>query len=112
MTQGLPRSYRDPVWLDDLDPSGRETDSDYASLVQDVLHVLSEKLASNLADPTKGADVQGYLNGTTDDLAGLPSIIDTQLGEMTRVSSSKTTLAPETTEALTSRSRSSSRGQL
>jgi hypothetical protein len=92
MTQGLPRTYPEPRWTDDLDPSGAETASDYESLVQDVMHVLSESMGSNVADPQKGVGALDYLNGTSAQLASMPHTIDAQLGEMTRIASSHTTL--------------------
>ena len=93
MTQGLPHTYRTIRWADDMDASGAETASDYESLQQDVMHVIVEKLASNLADPTKGGDALSYLNGTSVQLGKLGSILDQQIGDMDRISNVQTTLA-------------------
>jgi hypothetical protein len=92
MTQPLPRTYQEPVWTDDLDPSGRETQSDLESLEQDVLHIIGEKLGSNMADKQKGAAALSYLNGNADDLAALPHVIDAQLAQVARISASHSTL--------------------
>ncbi len=94
MTQPLPKTYSEARWLNDLDPSGAETDSDLESLEQDVFHVIVQTLGSNVADPHKGVGALNYLSGPTTKLAGMPAIIDAQLKSMTRITSSKTTLAP------------------
>jgi phage baseplate assembly protein W len=95
MTTPLPKTYAEARWLDDLDPSGAETDSDLESLEQDVLHILSEALGSNIADPKSGVDAPSYLNGTLTRLRTMPGIIDAQLANVTRITSSKTTLTQQ-----------------
>lgn len=82
----------DAVCTDDLDPSGNETTSDAQGLAQDIYHILLETLGSNLDDPNRGIGTMGYLSGSTTALAGLPSIIDSQLRKDTRIQSSQTTL--------------------
>ncbi len=91
----LPKTYATVLWLDDLDLQGRDTASDLASLEQDVLHVLMQLRGSNIADPDKGLGVQTYLNGTSIQLQRLPSLIDTQLSQMSRVSGSRTVLTQD-----------------
>jgi hypothetical protein len=89
---GLRRSYQEARWGDDLDPTGAETDSDLESLEQDVVHILAQVLGSNLADPEKGVGAVNYLNGTTVQLEAMPAIIDSQLAEVSRITTSHTTL--------------------
>lgn len=91
MTQGLPLTYQEPKWTDDLDPAGRETQSDLESLEQDVLHIISERLASNLADPQKGAGAADMLSGDATVFAALPHVIDAQLALVSRITASHTT---------------------
>ena len=95
MTQGLVRSYQELRWTDDMDQSAAETASDLESLEQDVLHILGEVLASNLADPNSGCGVVGYLSGSSLQLGGLPAIIDAQLANVTRITASSTTLTQD-----------------
>jgi hypothetical protein len=92
MTLSLRRTYQELRWADDMDPSAAETASDLESLEQDVLHIISERLGSNLADPQSGVGAVDYLSGTSAELAGMPAIIDTQLANVSRIASSQTTL--------------------
>lgn len=89
---GQGHSYQELRWGDDMDPSAAETDTDLESLVQDVLHIIAEQLASNIADPDSGVGVVNYLSGTNVNLATLPGIIDAQLSNVSRISSSATTI--------------------
>jgi hypothetical protein len=91
MTQGLPRTYATARWLDDLDPNGAETASDLESLEQDCLHVLSEVLGSNLADPDGGVGLSEVLSGTTADMLAKVALIDPQLEADPRITSSLST---------------------
>lgn len=97
MTQPLPKTYAELRWLDDMDPQGAETASDLESLEQDVLHVLKERLASNLDDPNRGLGVEDYLGSTEDKLATLAHEIDTQLAEDSRLTSVQTTVTKDST---------------
>jgi hypothetical protein len=91
MTQALPRTYQELLWLDDLDPGARETASDLDSLEQDVLHIISEELGSNLDDPNRGVGAVGYLGGTAQMLQQLGPILDAQLADDPRITNSHTT---------------------
>jgi hypothetical protein len=95
MTQPLPRTYQEARWLDDLDPSGAETASDLESLQQDVLHIIEETLGSNLADPDKGIGAQNYLSGSAGQLLAMPSKIDEQLGHVSRITNSRTSVSQQ-----------------
>lgn len=89
----LPKTYSEVVWTDDLDPGARETATDLESLEQDVMHVIGERLGSNSADPQKGAGAFSYLNGDAAALSQFPHVLDAQLAQVTRITSSHTTLA-------------------
>jgi hypothetical protein len=88
----LPRTYAEPKWLEDLDPTGAETASDLESLEQDVMHIIAQTLGSNVADPDKGIGAVNYLSGTSAALAQMPQVLDAQLSNVLRLSGSKTTL--------------------
>lgn len=92
MTQPLPRTYQELLWGDDMDPGGRETDSDLASLEQDILHIIAQVLGSNLDDPNRGIGAVGYLSGTSQALAGMPALIDAQLLDEPRITSCQTSM--------------------
>ena len=77
--------YPDLVCGDDLDLFGSETTSELDNLVQDVQHVLLETLGSNLDDPARGVGIFTYLSGTSDQLLGLPGIIEAQLLQDDRI---------------------------
>jgi hypothetical protein len=95
MTQPLPRSYQEILWGDDMDPGGRETDSDLASLEQDILHILSETLGSNLDDPNRGIGAVGYLSGTSQALEAMPALMDAQLLDEPRITSCRTSIVQQ-----------------
>ena len=95
MSLALPKTYKTVRWSADLDAGGVDTASDLESLEQDVLHILQETLGSNLADPDKGCGAQDYLSGTLGQLQQLPGLIDAQLGDVTRITSSQSTLLPQ-----------------
>lgn len=92
MTTPLPKTYPEPVWTDDLDPFGRETQTDLESLEQDVLHIIGQRRGSNTADPTKGGGAFGILSGDASVLADLPHQVDADLRQMTRVDASNSTI--------------------
>lgn len=96
MTTTLARTYQEIRWADDMDPNGAETDSDLESLEQDVLHLIVQRVGSNLADPTKGAGALDYLSGPASRLERLPAVLDAQLAAVTRIASSRSTLTVET----------------
>lgn len=95
MTQGLPLTYAEARWGDDLDPNGAETASDLESLEQDVLHLLEETLGSNLADPDSGLGLEEVLGGDASVLTSLPALVDAQLAEDSRIDGSSTTLTQQ-----------------
>lgn len=91
----LPKTYGTIRWGEDMDPNGADTDSDLESLEQDCLHVITELYGSNAADPNSGCGAATLLNGTFDQLQTLCGLIDTQLPEDPRVTSSQSTLTTE-----------------
>jgi|HubBroStandDraft_6_1064221.scaffolds.fasta_scaffold88330_2 hypothetical protein len=91
-TPPLPRTYQEARWLDDLDPSGAETASDLESLEQDVYHIIKQVLGTNLADMQKGVGAFNYLNGTSVQLRAMPGIIDAQLAQVTRITTSQSSV--------------------
>jgi len=93
--QGLPKSYPEVRWGDDLDPSAAETESDLESLIQDCLHLLRETLGSNLADPDSGLGLEEVLSGAASLLSTLPSRCDAQLAEDPRIDAAHTTLTKQ-----------------
>jgi hypothetical protein len=93
MTQPFPKTYQEARWFSDLDPSGAETASDLESLEQDVAHIIVETLGSNGADPNNGVGALNYLSGSTVVLGYMPAVIDAQLASVSRITTSKTTLA-------------------
>jgi hypothetical protein len=95
MTQSLPSTYQEARWADDMDPNGAETDSDLESLIQDVFHILSEVLGSNLADPDDGVGLGDSLSGTSDALLAKAALVDAQLGNVTRITGSQTTIGQQ-----------------
>jgi hypothetical protein len=90
----LPLTYPDLVDVTDLDPFASETTSDLQTLQQDVLHVLIEQPGSNPDDPTRGIGIDNYLSGTAADLVKARSIIDQQLTQDDRITSSSTSIGP------------------
>jgi hypothetical protein len=90
MTQPLPKTYRTIRWANDMDPNGNDTASDLESLEQDVMHIIAQKLGSNMDDPTRGAGALSYLGATEVQFATLPSTIDAQLESDPRITSSQT----------------------
>jgi hypothetical protein len=86
----LPLTYHDLVCVDDLDPLGRETQSDLETLEQDVLHILEEVLGSNLDDPNRGVGLLSILSGNTTILTNMAATIDGQLTKDTRIDASST----------------------
>jgi hypothetical protein len=92
MTQPLPKTYQTIRWTDDADPNFVDTESDLESLEQDCLHVIMQIAGSNLDDPDRGVNAEGYLGGTNLELAKMPHLIDTQFEADARISSSATTL--------------------
>lgn len=91
----LPLEYPDLVFDLDLDPFANETTSTLQNLIQDVTHVLRQKLGSNPDDEGRGIGIDDYLNGTEDDLRKLPGLIDAQLGQDDRITSVHTTIIRE-----------------
>jgi hypothetical protein len=89
---GLAKTYQTIRWGVDMDPSAADTDSDLESLEQDVLHIIVEVQGSNLADPQNGIGADGYLSGTSAQLAAMPALIDAQLASVDRITSSHTTI--------------------
>lgn len=89
MTQSalLPLTVSDLVCFDDVDAGGAETTSDLQTLIQDVYHVLIEKRGSNIDDPTRGADVEGKLSGTSSDLVTIAQEIESELQKDDRITS-------------------------
>ena len=92
MTLGLQRTYQELRWAEDMDPNGAETASDLESLEQDVQHIIEEVIGSNLADPDKGVGAVNYLSGTTAQLQAMPSIIDSQLEKVSRITNSASSI--------------------
>jgi hypothetical protein len=78
-----------------MDPNGADTASDLESLEQDCLHVITELRGSNAADPDSGCGAATLLNGTAGQLQSLCGLIDSQLPEDPRVTSSQSTLTTE-----------------
>ena len=99
--QTLPLTYHDLVAVNDLDPLGRETQSDLETLEQDVLHILQEVLGSNLDDPDRGVGMSAVLNGSTVPLVSMAAVADSQLVKDTRVDSATTTITQTGTGAFT-----------
>jgi hypothetical protein len=91
----LPLTYQELRWTDDMDPMAAETESDLESFEQDVLHLIDEILGSNLDDPNRGIGAVEYLSGTSLHLSAMPALIDAQLLEDARCSSSTSTLTPQ-----------------
>jgi hypothetical protein len=87
----------DAVCYDDLDANGNETTTDAQALAQDVYHILLEILGSNPDDLNRGVGVEGFSSGSAQDLAALPSIIDSQLRKDTRIDSSQSSLTVTST---------------
>jgi hypothetical protein len=88
----LPLTYTDCVCLLDCDPYASETTSDLQNLSQDVLHVLVQLPDSNPDDPGRGVGISQYLNCKETDFRSLSGIVDSQLEQDPRITSSKTTL--------------------
>lgn len=88
----LPLTYHDWVCVNDLDPYGRETQSDLETLQNDVLHILQETLGSNLDDPDRGLGLMAALSGTTDALQQLIANASEQLIKDPRIDSASATL--------------------
>lgn len=86
----LPLTYPDLVCVDDLDPMGNETTSDFQTLQQDVYHLLLEEAGSNLDDLSRGIGVESLLNGSQVNIADIQHLIDTELTKDDRISTSST----------------------
>jgi hypothetical protein len=69
----------DLIWLDDLDPFGRELDDPLEELAQDVYHRLLELPGSNLDDPERGFGLEDALSGRIDTRLG--ARIEAELGK-------------------------------
>lgn len=81
----------DAVCYEDL-ANGNETTSDAQALSQDIFHILLEVYGSNLDDPARGIGVEGWLSASAAKISALPSIIDSQLGKDSRITSSTSKL--------------------
>jgi len=101
MSNALPRTYQELRWADDFDPTGAETASDLESLEQDVMHIISQTLGSNLDDQNRGVGAPTYLGGTADQLAGMPAALDAQLLDDPRIDDSASKQQPDGTYLLT-----------
>lgn len=86
----LPLTYPDLVCVDDLDPMGSETTSDFQTLQQDVYHLLIEDAGSNLDDLSRGIGVESLLNGSNINIADIQHLIDTELTKDDRISTCTT----------------------
>jgi hypothetical protein len=91
----LPKSYGTIRWGTDMDPGGVDTASDLESLEQDVLHILQQTLGSNLADPNKGVGIGDNLSGNLPALQAKVALIDSQLADVSRISSSQSSLGAQ-----------------
>lgn len=81
----------DLVCVDDLDANGAETMSDLQAFAQDIYHLLSETLGSNLADPTGGLGLANVLSSSTEDALAALANVDPQISADPRTATSTTT---------------------
>jgi hypothetical protein len=81
----LPLTVADLVCIEDLDANGAETTSDMQTLVQDVYHVVIEKIGSNIDDIARGIGAENLLSGDSNALLNLAQVVESQLGEDDRI---------------------------
>jgi hypothetical protein len=80
----------DLIWLDDMDPFGRELDDPLEELKQDVYHRLLELPGSNLDDPERGFGLEDALSGRVD--TRLAARIEAELSKDDDIDTSRVTM--------------------
>jgi hypothetical protein len=80
----------------DIDAYASETNTEQQNLIQDLLHRLVELPGSNPDLPSnRGVGIMLYINGTEEQLRGLPARIDADWEQDSRVLKSVSTLTPQ-----------------
>ena len=83
----------DAVCMDDLDPGGNETTSDYQAYAQDVYHAILQVVGTNLDNPTVGFGADTYASGSEATLRAGANRLDRMLEQDPRTQSSSTTVS-------------------
>jgi hypothetical protein len=87
--------------FDDADPLAAETTSELQNLIQDCYHWLLCAPGGNLDDLTRGVGILNYLNGTTQDLVGLPGAIEQDFVKDPRITACSANVVKESDGSFT-----------